>query len=101
MSNSKQLFTTVQANAVYDVVVALAGASERLRGQWLPYATSDNPIGGLEFRFGGLLGAGGKLVYDSFRKIRVTCGKDDRNPARDAVIKATNEALAQIEHAHR
>lgn len=101
MSNSEQL-STAAANALYDVVVHLAGAPESLREQWVHYATAEGShFGGLEFRFGGKLGFGGKLVYDGFRPAFVSCYEEHRSPAKDAIIAATNADLKLVPHPHK
>jgi hypothetical protein len=102
MSSPEQLLSPEQANALYDVVVAIAGAPENLREQWLHYATAEGShFGGLEFRFQGKLGFGGKLVYDGFRAAYVNCYEEHRSPAKDAIMAATNIALAKVPHSHR
>lgn len=53
-------------------------------------STSQHP----EWRFGGLLGSGGKFYGGS--RWRVDCYSEDYNKARKATIEATNAALADL-----
>lgn len=78
-----------EAEAIYDVLVAQAGASEAQRPDFVHHATTR---GITEYRFQGVLGFGGKVWNDS-GGWRVTCYPEDRTEARDEAITATNNLL--------
>jgi hypothetical protein len=48
-----------------------------------------------QFRFGGLLGFGGKFWVNN-GKIYVSCYIDDKNEERESVIEVTNAALQDL-----
>lgn len=101
MSHRDRL-TAVQANALYDVVVHLAGANESARDQWLAYTSHDESYeGGLEFRFGGFLGSGGKLIYNGYKPAHVTCEPRNLDAKTKAIVAATNAALSAVPHPRR
>jgi len=81
------------ADAVYDVLVAYAGASEQYRDDFRFYM--DEPLDRYEWRFQGALGFGGKLYRDA-RGLRVGCYREDETSERCAMVAATNEALAAL-----
>lgn len=83
--------TDDQANAVYDVLVAHAGAREDDRFQFVFHVTR----GCEEYRFQGALGFGGKLYVEP-RRWRVGCYREDITAARQAVVDVTNAALAEL-----
>lgn len=99
MSFAKRPLTPEEANALFDVVVAVCGANESLRNQWLHYAADAEAYrSGLEFRFIGDLGFGGKLLYDGYRPAHVTYYAESREPARDAMVTQANERLGAVAH---
>jgi hypothetical protein len=96
-----------KADKIYEVLVKLAGAPDRPIDRWqfashlaeveekkrqrtLPGGAGD------EYRFGGALGAGGKVWYGTSRGWRVNCYREDETPTRLAVIETTNAALEQF-----
>jgi hypothetical protein len=95
-----------EAAAVWLVLVDHAGASREPfdKENFVHHQTRNVE---LEWRFGGLLGSGGK-----FRRNRVwigdtrteswtvDCYAEDLTPARQAVIDETNEALAELRREH-
>lgn len=95
----RRRLTPEEANALFDVIVATCAAHESMRDQWLSYAAREDPSRfGLEFRFMGNLGFGGKLVYDGLRPAHVTYGHQERNPESDAQVARTNDLLAAVPH---
>lgn len=81
------------AERVYDVLVRLAGASESSRHEFVVLTA----VGGLsEFRFGGLLGFGGKVRYSRSRGFCVSAYPEDMNDQRRQVIESTNAALRSV-----
>jgi len=87
---SKQL-TTIQADAVYDVLSSLVSAHPSSKAEFIQAHT--NPDGPDEWRFGAELGFGGK--YWSGQNT-VSCYPEDRTPALDELIEKTNRILANI-----
>jgi hypothetical protein len=86
-----------QANAVYDVLVEHAGASEGQRDMFV-FTETDRLVH--EYRFGGKLGGGGKF-WNCNGSWYVTAYPEDvkRWPDMQQVIDATNEALAALKAA--
>ena len=84
--------TKKQANAVYDLLVQIGGASEDERETFV-YNHTEARYLCTEWRFCGVLGFGGK--YRSERN-RVDCYREDETPERLAVIKEINFRLADI-----
>lgn len=83
------------ANAIFDILVERAGASESMRDEFVY-----QQMGGCrEFRFQGSLGSGGKLYVEPNRW-RVAAYPEDRTPQRDATIGETNAALAGLHASH-
>lgn len=87
------MMTRERAEAVYDILQREAGApAGSVRDSFVYiHSTEDCP----EFRFGGLLGFGGK--YRAPRN-RVDCYQEDETPERLAVIERTNAALQHYEN---
>lgn len=85
--------TEAQANAVWDVLVTHAGASDEphQREAFVYHLTN----GCTEWRFMGLLGFGGKLYVEP-RRLRVGCYPADLGGREEQVIAATNAALAEL-----
>lgn len=95
----RRRLTVEESNALFDVVVEVCGARESMRSQWLAYTARENPgDSGLEFRFQGNLGFGGKLNYDGFRPAYVSYYSENRNAERDAAETLANERLAAVPH---
>jgi hypothetical protein len=78
------------ANAVYDILVRLASAPERMRENFLRVQESTDCR---EYRFMGSLGFGGKFWKESWR---VSCYPEDETPDRAATIRACNAALQDL-----
>lgn len=88
-----------EANAAFDVIEQECGAHPALRDDFVRYATrAQTHSGGLEFRFQGDLGFGGKLRRNSNhnRLFYVDYYPEDKTPERDAKQDAANERLADI-----
>ena len=77
-------------NAVWDVLIELAGATEYWRENFVHSATQNSTD--LEYRFQGTLGFGGKVRTDGFRWW-VDCYPEDETPERLAVIAAVNARI--------
>jgi hypothetical protein len=82
--------TEDQANAVYDVLVKHAGASEAARDEFVFMHVNGRCD---EYRFIGSLGFGGKFWR---RDWRVSCYWEDATLARVEAIRVTNEALDRL-----
>jgi hypothetical protein len=82
--------TEDQANAVYDVLVEHAGASEEQRDEFVIMHVNGRCD---EYRFIGSLGFGGKFWRHDWR---VSCYREDETPERVEAIRITNEALAGV-----
>jgi len=78
-------------NKVYDILVNMGGAIEKERGDFL-YAFINDEYPTTEWRFGGLLGGGGK--YRS-RNV-VTCYSESETPERLELMKDMNLALENL-----
>jgi hypothetical protein len=92
--------TEQSANAVYNLLVAHAGASPDGRDGFV-YGQTMSPC--TEWRFCGSLGMGGKFRRNTVwigpdRRERwwVDCYREDEIPERLAAIEATNKALAEL-----
>lgn len=79
-----------EKRAVWDVLVEICGASERMWPQFEYHFP-----GCREFRFQGDLGFGGKVWADRHR-VYVTCYPEHETPAISAKIQQANAALAQL-----
>lgn len=86
--------TTDKANKVYDVLVALGGAREEDRENFV-YHHSEYKYNCTEWRFGGKLGFGGKYRSDNNR---VDCYREDETPERREIIKKINSKLLEIKN---
>ena len=84
--------TEAQANAVYDILVREAGASEACRGRsdFVYHMTHGKCE---EYRFQGTLGFGGKF-WPSW--MRVSCYSEDETPERLATILRTDAKLKDL-----
>jgi hypothetical protein len=94
--------TEDQANAVWDVLVAHAGASDDPdsalgRRIFVLYMTGGHPPD--EFRFIGRLGFGGKFWVGGRDGWYVTAYPEDmrRRPEIGQAVEATNDALAELQ----
>lgn len=76
-------------DAVWDVLMELAGATEDWRADFVRHATR-LPMGDLEYRFGGKLGFGGKVRSRSDGTWSVDCYPEDETPERRAIVAAVN-----------
>lgn len=85
--------STASAHAVYTALIEFAGANTNGRQDFVeawPTIT--------EYRFGGLLGSGGKF-WISRNEWFVTCYPEDETPERTAVVGETNAVLAGLRDA--
>lgn len=86
--------TVEQANAVWDVLVEHAGASEAGREDFVIVQAAGRCD---EYRFIGSLGFGGKFwTSTSERRWYVTAYPEDTTPERQRVIDVTNAALSGL-----
>ena len=79
------------ADAIYDVLVAQAGGhdSESWRLQFARFYANRKEL--REFRFGGLLGFGGKIWWTSYRGWYVSGNRSDQEAV--VIIERSNAAL--------
>jgi hypothetical protein len=89
--------TAAQADAVYDVLVKHAGASEGWREDFVCYLVDARTT---EHRFQGVLGIGGKF-WNSGGRWYVATYPEDLTPARRQAIDDTNAALAALKQKER
>jgi len=84
----------VTAKAIYDILVLQAGArdNESMRGQFEYFYGARQDLA--EFRFGGLLGFGGKIWWTNYDGWYVNNNRSDAEAT--AIIERTNAALAQF-----
>lgn len=80
------------AEAIYTIAVEECGARDTIndRYDYVRYAVSDD---GFEYRFGGMLGFGGKIL-NSGDRVCITCYPEDRTPDRDAAIERANARIS-------
>ena len=91
--------TPEQAEAAYDVLVKHAGASSDLADKWaFVRNVVDDRFPCWEYRFCGSLGMGGKFRNNGNQNNtpHVDCYQESLTPEREAVIAATNSALAEL-----
>jgi hypothetical protein len=81
-----------RANKIYDILVNLGGASERMKDSFIYHHCESND-GCDEWRFGGKLGFGGK--YRS-RTNTVDCYLEDETISKKHLIKNINLELSKI-----
>jgi hypothetical protein len=86
---SANVMTVEKASAVYDVLVAIAGAHADRKDAFVGHFSSPGCTN--EWRFGGKLGSGGKFRYP---RMTVDCYPEDGTHDRLTVIRQTNAALA-------
>ena len=88
--------TPEQANAVYDILIAHAGATEHDREDFVDHQTGTNPP--TEYRFQGSLGFGGKFWREGWdRRWYVTAYREHLTTGRQAAIDKTNAALKALQ----
>lgn len=80
--------SAISWNRVYDRLIEVCGADERLRPSFIGYMGSATDHH--EFRFQGSLGFGGKF-HRSIGKCWVSCYREDETPERVAAIVVMNE----------
>lgn len=88
--------TDAVAQAVYDVLVRLAGAPKCDALSFVHHystVSEHGPSG--EWRFQGALGFGGKFRFPQFV---IDCYREDRTADRDSMVEQVNEALADLRH---
>lgn len=86
--------TTEQAQAIWDVLVEHAGASENRRDD---FVTAQQREVVREWRFQGSLGSGGKFRRNGWGdRWYVDCYEEDATPERRSVIDAVNAAIAGL-----
>ena len=89
------IFLTVeQASTVYDLLVSKCGANERDRAAFVQYCADLTTSCGGEWRFGGLLGFGGKFYVTGFRWY--VGGYGGEAAEERYIIAETNQALQQM-----
>lgn len=81
-------------DGIYDVLVEVCGAPE---GQDRREDFARHWPGCVEYRFGGLLGFGGK-VYWTGGRLYVNCYPEDRTPERATMIERASAHLARFVH---
>jgi hypothetical protein len=88
--------TPERAAAAYDLLVQHAGADHSDRYSFIFHVSKPRPT--TEYRFGGLLGHGGKFrnPSDSERTPYVDCYPEDLDERRRTAIAETNEALVAL-----
>ncbi len=86
-----------EAHAVWDLLVAKAGASPHDEDHYafVAYLTAEDAFPH-EYRFCGLLGFGGKLHTNHHPALSVSCYREDRDEVRDAIVATVNEDLARL-----
>lgn len=89
-SHGACVVTEEQANAVYNILVQHAGASEWRRDEFVFMHANGRCD---EYRFTGTLGFGGKFWRQQWD---VTCYQEDVTPQRQKAIDETNAALAAL-----
>ena len=80
-----------KANKVYDILVNIGGADEKMRDSFLYYHTEESDC--TEWRFCGKLGFGGKYrsEYNS-----VDCYQEDETKERLKIIEEINNKLKDV-----
>lgn len=81
-----------QANELWSCIVESCKATEDDRDAFIWCMTEEKPSN--EFRFGGLLGSGGKLFIG--KPPYVSCYQEDSNIFRENIIEQTNQELKKI-----
>lgn len=91
--------TNEEAERAYDILVRFAGArdSKDARTSFV-WAVTDRKHPCREYRFGGLLGFGGKFRNNGNHDDtpHVDCYREDETPLRQAVILSTNALLGDL-----
>lgn len=92
---TRQPLAPDEAHAIWDLLIAKAGAAQWSRGDFVRYVTATD-ASPHEYRFCGLLGTGGKFYFDGHGTPYVDCYREDRDEVRDAICAAVNAELAHI-----
>ena len=86
-------FSEAEANEVYDIIVEECRAPESERDNFVYHQTRAGfPR---EWRFGGVLGFGGKL-WRNDERVYVACYREDDTDEREAMMAKANERLAEF-----
>ncbi len=87
-----KLLSKDKANKVYDLLVLVGGASERMRDSFI-YHHCESEYGCGEWRFQGKLGFGGKYYS---RNNRVCFYSEDETPERNEIRSQLNNELQKF-----
>lgn len=87
--------TADEAGAVYDLLVSKCGAYARDKDGFVHHHADISASWGSEWRFGGLLGSGGKFYVTSNRWY-VSNYSEDTGPEENLIIAETNAVLQQM-----
>jgi len=89
-------FTEEEANRIWDLLMAEAGAIEHWRKDFVYHQTKVDKYGPPnEYRIGGVLGYGGKF-WRSYDALHVSFYSEDESDDRNEVVRRTNERLAEM-----
>lgn len=94
MTTTSSLTETL-ANKIFDILVSHAGADKSIRESFVYSQTQ----GCMEFRFGGLLGFGGKF-WNDHGHFYITGYPEDMNDKRRKIITETNITLTLLVAEH-
>jgi len=97
-----KLLTREDADKIYDLLVAEAGAPEYDRSSFIWHHSEDRLASSTpsEWRFQGKLGFGGKFYVED-RGWRVGYyGREDLTPERDAIVERVNARLLALRAEH-
>jgi hypothetical protein len=87
-----ELLSKDKANKVYDLLVSIGGATERMRESFIhTHCVNENGCG--EWRFQGKLGFGGKYFS---RNNRVCFYTEDETPERNEIRTQLNAELVKL-----
>lgn len=87
--------TSEEAGAVYDLLVSKCGAYARDRDGFILHHADISASWGSEWRFGGMLGSGGKFYVTAFRWYVSNYVEND-GPEESLLIAETNQTLQQM-----
>ena len=88
------LMTEEIANRLYDILVDDCAATKSMRDSWVHHQTKPDELC-TEWRFGGLLGMGGKFWRNAGRWY-VDAYSEDYTPKKNKLIAATNKKIDAI-----